>query len=52
MDTNKDNCYELFEYFFHLCDNKTEKRISLHLISKIILTTDNLNEIGQNLINI
>lgn len=51
LDVNLTNFNELFDYFCSLCDKKPEKKVSLHLISYIILQTKDLNEYYQNLIN-
>lgn len=51
IDANFDNFCELFEYFVNLCDHNPEKRISVHLISIILLTIEELDQKYQNLIN-
>ena len=51
MDANLTNFNELFDYFSSLCENLPEKKITLHLVSLIILNTNELSEEYQYLIN-
>lgn len=51
MDANLSIYNELFDYYSSLCEEEPEKKIALHLISLILLNTDEINNNYQCLIN-